>query len=101
MSVRVWVSAVAAVASCWAVGVSGAAAATAWECVPAHAGQPVTSGGTGGSPSCSRGTPVLGPTYVASGVGGKPTVEFSAVNVQIVSGSGSTSATVNGRGNLV
>jgi hypothetical protein len=34
-------------------------------------------------------------------VGGKPTVEFSSVNVQVVSGSGSTSATPNGEGNVI
>ena len=39
--------------------------------------------------------------FVASGVGGKPTVQFSGVNVQVVSGSGSTAGPVNGEGNLV
>ncbi len=39
-------------------------------------------------------------TLIASGVGGKPTIRFSGVNVQIVNGSGKTS-TVNGEGNLV
>jgi hypothetical protein len=72
-----------------------------WECVPTTAGQAVTSGGTGSTPSCSSGTPVLAPTYVASGVGGKPTVQFSTVNVQVVSGSGTTNGTVNGEGNLI
>jgi hypothetical protein len=73
-----------------------------WECVPTTAGQAVVSGGTGATPSCAGGTTaVLAPTYVSSGVGGKPTVEFSSVNVQIVSGSGSTSGAVNGEGNLV
>src|SRR5207248_5987456 len=38
---------------------------------------------------------------VSSGVGGKPTVQFAAVNVQIVSGSGATDGAVNGEGNLV
>jgi hypothetical protein len=73
-----------------------------WECVPTTAGQAVISGGTGAAPSCVAGTSaVLAPTYVSSGVGGKPTVVFSAVNLQVVSGSGSTSAAVNGEGNLV
>jgi trimeric autotransporter adhesin len=72
-----------------------------WECVPTTAGQAVVSGGTGATPSCSSGTPVLAPTYVSSGVGGKPTVEFSSVNVQVVSGSGSTNGAVNGEGNLI
>jgi len=43
---------------------------------------------------------VLAPTYISSGVGGKPTAQFSAVNVQIVNGSG-VEATINGEGNLV
>jgi hypothetical protein len=38
--------------------------------------------------------------YVASGVGGKPTVQLSGVNVQLVNGEGNT-ATTNGVGNLV
>jgi hypothetical protein len=73
-----------------------------WECIPTTAGQTVVSGGTGGAPSCGSGkTPVLAPTYVSSGVGGKPTVVFSAVNVQVVSGSGSTNGALNGKGNLI
>jgi len=80
---------------------SAAGVTPGWECVPTTAGLPVTSGGAGPSPSCSSGTAVLAPTYVASGVGGKPTVEFSTVNLQVVSGSGSTSGTVNGEGNLI
>jgi hypothetical protein len=73
-----------------------------WECIPTTAGQAVVSGGTAPAPSCAAATtPVLAPTYVSSGVGGKPTVQFSAVNVQVVSGSGSTSATPTGEGNLV
>jgi hypothetical protein len=38
--------------------------------------------------------------YVASGVGGKPTIQFSGANVQIVNGEGSTN-TINGAGNLI
>jgi len=73
-----------------------------WECIPTTAGQAVVSGGNSTSgPSCASGTTaVLAPTYVASGIDGKPTVQFASVNVQIVDGSGSTS-TVNGTGNLV
>jgi hypothetical protein len=83
-------------------GGAGAAVTPGWECVPTTAGQAVVSGGTGATPSCGAGkTPVLAPTYVSSGVGGKPTVQFAAVNVQIVSGSGTTNGTVNGKGNLV
>src|ERR1700722_19819551 len=79
---------------------AGASVTPGWECIPLTAGQPVTSGGTGAAPSCASGTPVLAPTYVASGVGGKPTVQLSAVNLQIIDGSGNTT-TVNGTGNLV
>ncbi|MCW3056848.1 MAG: hypothetical protein JWO21_817 [Solirubrobacterales bacterium] len=39
--------------------------------------------------------------FVSSGVGKKPTIQFYGVNVQVVSGAGKTSATVNGLGNLV
>jgi hypothetical protein len=38
--------------------------------------------------------------YVASGVGGKPTIQFSGANVQIVNGAGGVTTT-NGLGNLV
>lgn len=79
-----------------------AAVTPGWECVPTTAGQAVVSGGTAPSPSCAAGTTaVLAPTFVSSGIGGKPTVEFSGLNVQIVSGSGSTSGQVNGEGNLI
>ena len=57
-----------------------AAVTPGWECIPTAAGQPVVSGGTGSAPSCSSGTAVLAPTYVSSGVGGRPTVRFAAVN---------------------
>jgi hypothetical protein len=39
--------------------------------------------------------------YVESGVGGKPTIQFFGVNVQVVSGEGKTSGPTNGEGNLV
>jgi hypothetical protein len=39
--------------------------------------------------------------YVATGVAGKPTIQFSGVNVQVISGAGKTDAAVNGEGNLV
>ncbi len=85
------------------IGASAEASVTpGWECIPTTAGKGVVSGGTGSAPSCGSGTTaVLAPTYVASGVGAKPTVQFAAVNVQIVSGSGSTSGGANGEGNLV
>lgn len=82
---------------------SAASAVTpGWECIPTTAGHAVVSGGTGTAPACAAGsTAVLAPTFVSSGVGGRPTVQFSAVNVQIVSGSGKTAGKVNGEGNLV
>ena len=39
--------------------------------------------------------------FVPAGVGGKPTIQFTGVNVQVVSGAGKTDAAVNGTGNLV
>jgi hypothetical protein len=39
-------------------------------------------------------------SFHASGVGGKPTIQFLGVNVQVVNGSGSET-TINGEGNLV
>src|SRR5436190_5272822 len=96
------VGVVVAVGIWFAVAGEAWAVTPGWECVPTIAGHAVVSGGTGASPSCGAGTTaVLAPTYVSAGVGGKPTVEFAAVNVQIVSGSGSTSGAVNGEGNLV
>jgi hypothetical protein len=38
--------------------------------------------------------------YEEKGVGGKPTIQFSGVNVQLVNGEGKT-ASINGEGNLV
>jgi hypothetical protein len=38
--------------------------------------------------------------YLESGVGGKPTIQISGVNVQVVNGTGKTE-TINGEGNLV
>ena len=93
--------ALAATAAFCFVTSAASAAAPRWECVPAAAGQPVTSGGTGAAPTCSAGQPVLAPTFVSSGVGGMPTVQFTGVNVQVVSGAGSTHAAVNGLGNLI
>jgi hypothetical protein len=40
-------------------------------------------------------------TFSSSGVGGKPTIKFTGVNLQVVSGSGATNGAVNGVGNLV
>lgn len=96
---------------------SVARAASAVECVPSAAGAAVTSGGLAPG-SCGAGaTKVALPAgaadqqtlisilphlrFTAAGPGGKPTVVFSGVNVQVVSGSGSTSGTLNGTGNVI
>jgi hypothetical protein len=72
-----------------------------WECVPTTAGQAVVSGGTGTAPSCKTGTTaVLAPSYVSSGIGNKPTVQLSAVNLQVIDGAGATTK-INGTGNIV
>jgi hypothetical protein len=39
--------------------------------------------------------------FISEGVAGKPTIQFSGVNVQVVSGAGKTNAPVNGAGNLI
>lgn len=84
-------------------------------CVPEAAGKAVTSAGAKGTCAAEEKTVELPGTaelallrnmlahmaYVAAGVAGKPTIQFKAVNVQIISGSGSTAGTVNGEGNLV
>jgi len=89
---------------CWLLATAASAFGTVtpgWECVPTKAGKSVTSGGTGAAPVCKKNnTAVLAPTYVQAGVDGKPTVQFAAVNVQILNGNGSTAST-NGEGNLV
>src|SRR5437764_1129197 len=101
MWARAGVAASVAAVFCCVTSTAWGAATPGWECVPATAGQPVLSGGTGSTPSCGAGTTsVLAPTFVAAGVGGKATVQLSGVNVQIVDGAGSTS-TLNGTGNLV
>ncbi len=88
---------------------------TATLCVPEAAGKPVVSGtsegtctkanynavalpGSGGLATLNKVLPHI--SYVEKGVGGKPTIQFSGVNVQIVNGEGKT-ATTNGEGNLV
>jgi hypothetical protein len=100
------------------------AGAPIYLCIGEKAGQGVKSGGTTAPGSCPKVTetqkvlyvPVAVPKeaaeqekllsilpyikYLASGVGGKPTIQFSGVNVQIVNGEGKT-ASVNGKGNLV
>jgi hypothetical protein len=117
-------------AACLAVSLlaamaSGALAASSiYLCIGEKAGQGVKSGGTTAPGTCPKLTekqkvvyiPVALPKeaaeqerllsilphikYEASGVGGKPTIQFSGVNVQVVNGEGKT-ASANGEGNLV
>ena len=88
------------------------------ECVPAKEGKPIVTPKGGvckvGYTLTEVGEPSVLSTseqetlksilpytkLVASGVGGKPTIQFSGVNVQIINGEGTT-ATSNGEGNLV
>ena len=84
-------------------------------CVPEAAGKTVTSAGAKGTCAAEEKTVELPSTtelatlrnvlahvsYVAAGIDGKPTIQFKVVNVQVVSGSGSTAGAVNGEGNLV
>jgi hypothetical protein len=110
------VGATACAISLWLVMASGAfAASPVFLCVGEMAGSPVTSGGATGSCKTNE-TPVALPSekaqqetllsilahakYEEKGVGGKPTVQFSGVNVQVVNGEGHT-YTANGEGNLV
>ncbi len=94
----------------------GAAWAETWLCVPKTAGKAVTSGGTAKEAKCeAENTAVEQPSaaeqatllsilpyikFLASGIGGKPTIQLDAVNLQIINGEGKT-ATTNGAGNLV
>jgi hypothetical protein len=94
---------------------SAFAASSVYLCVPATAGEAVTSGGSSGT--CGLGTSSVAlpaekaeqeklisilPNikYKASGIDGKPTIQFSGVNLQLVNGSESET-TLNGTGNLI
>jgi hypothetical protein len=104
-----------AIATSLSVGAGLAwAEAPSWICVPKTAGTAVTSGGSAGTCGAETTAVELPPPaemttlnsvlphmqYVASGVGAKPTIQFSGVNVQIVNDEGTTAST-NGEGNLV
>jgi hypothetical protein len=98
-------------------GVAGSAlgASSVFLCVSTTAGGAVTSGGTTGA--CGSGTSSVAlPSekaeqeklisilphinYEEAGIGGKPTVQFSGINLQVINGSGSET-TINGMGNLI
>src|SRR5665213_2496818 len=95
------------------------AASPVYECIPNKAGAVVVAGSESGeckSSSVTTYTPVALPAsaeeqhqllailpylkYVASGVGGKPTIQVSGANLQILNGEGKTN-TNNGAGNVV
>jgi hypothetical protein len=99
-----------------AVMATGAMAASpVYLCIAEKAGGAVKSGGLSGSCKAKY-TKVALPSeeaeqqkllsilpyvkYAPSGVGGKPTIQFSGVNVQVVNGEGKTKST-NGEGNVV
>src|SRR4051794_36338713 len=112
MRVRVALSVLAA-AGILGGGAQVAAGASVSLCVPSGAaGQTVTSGAcsSGGTtvalPSSSADQQTLISVlpyikFTAAGVGGKPTIKITGANMQLLSGSGSTSGAVNGKGNLV
>ncbi len=97
------------------VGTAGSAlgASTVSLCIPSGEGAAITTP-TGGS--CGSGTSVELPaeakeqkkllsilphiSYEEAGIGGKPTVQFTGINLQVIDGSGSET-TVNGTGNLI
>jgi len=95
-----------------------AAESTATICIPDKAGKPVIAGeagtckdtktltyvalelpGAGGLETLNKILPHM--SYSESGVGGKPTIGLTGVNLQVVSGSGTTAGAVNGAGNII
>ena len=112
---RLTVGFVALLATLLMVAGSAGAEATTTICIPTKPGKPIVSGeagtckntktvtysplalpGQGGLETLNKILPHL--SYVESGVAGKPTIEFSGVNVQLLSGAGSTNGAVNGTG---
>jgi hypothetical protein len=115
---RLTVGCVALLAALLMMAGSASAEATTTICIPTKAGKPIVSGeagvckntktvtyspldlpGQGGLETLNKILPHM--AYVESGIAGKPTIQFSGVNVQVISGSGSTKGTVNGTGNVV
>ena len=87
-------------------------------CIPTVAGKAIVSGsagtckntktvtyspldlpGPGGLETLNKILPHM--SFLESGVGGKPTIALTGVNLQLLSGSGATNGAVNGEGNLV
>jgi hypothetical protein len=108
-----------AVAASVAVGLLGVLASTVMAtplkiCVPEKEGAAIKTPKKGVCAAKTTGTVLLPEAeeeklaailpyekYVASGVGGKPTIQISGANLQVLSGSGSTDGTVNGAGNVI
>jgi len=119
----VWVAACVAVSLLLVVASGAFASESIYLCVPTKAGAAVKSGGETGTCEESKTTkyrPVALPAkpaeqqkllsilphikYVASGVGGRPTIQVSSANLQILSGLGPSTGEVtevNGAGNLI
>jgi hypothetical protein len=118
---RIGVAGVALAAVFFAAAVAASAETTTTICVPEASSKPVLSTdskgecptkgtkppigyksvqlpGTGGLETLDKILPHI--NYLENGVAGKPTIQFSGVNVEIVNGEGKT-ASVNGKGNLV
>lgn len=97
-----------------APGAQGPSGASGKEGAPGKEGTPGKEGAPGNNGSAGKeGLSLLSETeqqkllailpyikYVASGVDGKPTIQFSGVNLQIASGVGKEEA-INGEGNLI
>ncbi len=104
---RALAAAIVATGACiLVVGVADASAASLFLCVPTTAGQAAVSGGSSAS-NCGAGTTAVDTailshaSYTDTGIDGKPTITFTGVNVQVVSGAGSTSGALNGEGNVI
>jgi hypothetical protein len=108
------ISIVSVAAALGAIGVAPAGAGQ-FMCIPDSAGAAVTSGGTSGT--CNSGTPVKVPASAAdqqtlidllpyvsfrpSGIGGKPTIVFKGVNLQLVKRDDTALNDKDGTGNLI
>ena len=90
------------------------AESASWICVPETAGKAVSSGGSEGKCEAKTTAVQIPPTaemtvlnnilphikYQAEGIDKKPTIQFSAINLQLINGEGKT-GTTNGEGNLI
>jgi hypothetical protein len=105
------------IAAAAAISAAAPAAASVALCVPTTAGQAAFSGGTAGGASCNGAKTVLMPdsvedqqklidllpyvTFKASGVGKKPTLRFTGLNMQIVKKEYPGYGNIDGTGNLI